>query len=425
MALKRGNGDDPKKKRKSSVKIENNKVGVDQAKVENIFYADIKDPVARKKAAQKYENEAYNKSLKSGYVSLSSLDPTSRKLWSNAIGKSSSIYGDILDYSVSGPAKSYEDIYGKGSKFNPEEFESASKSGNLDKYMSKYPELSQSGIPRAEYGGMRYRTEEDDKKEKEVFKVKLKDELGDPKNVKLNRMTLLKPKITTKKGELAIGSATSEPVEKADWKPAGGVKTKSRIVKPYDVKTGEYIGQNLKYAAQRVAGKNPVLRPGVTKEKLVAKRGDRYLNQGKAYFSNYENQGLASIKEKRAELKASKADLKADIKTARQEGNRERVALGRSLKRDYNAELRQNKLAGKYVKNVGREYVGVAAGQELENTGRVKVNTPKTFAGFLGSNQDTFDKYAKSDKYIRKSTDNAVNRNSTESKIKLSNRKNR
>jgi hypothetical protein len=424
MALKRG--DDPiKKKKKSAVKITNGKVGIEGANTENIFYADIKDPVARKKAAIKYENEAYNKSLKSGYVPLSSLDPTSRKLWSNAIGKASTSYGDISDFSVPGPAKSYEDIYGKGSKFNPEEFESASRSGNLDKYMSKYPEISQSGIPRAKYGGMRYRTEEDDKKEKEVIKGKLRDELGDPKNIKLNRMTLLKPKLTTQKGELAIGSATSEPVEKGDWKPAGGVKTKSRIVKPSNVKTGEYIGQNLKYAAQRVAGKNPVLRPGVTKEKLVAKRGDRYLNQGKAYFSNYENQGLASIKEKRAELKESKADLKSDIKTARQEGNRERVELYRNLKKDYNAELRQNKLAGKYVKNVGREYVGVAAGQELENTGRVRVNTPKTFAGFLGSNQDTFDKYAKSDKYIRKSTDNAVNRNSTDSKIKIANRRNR
>lgn len=410
MALKRGNGDEPSISSKKGGKVKLKKLSLSEGK-NTIEQA----------------NKDYASSIKSGkMVSINdpSVDPTTRKFVMGAIG-SSDYLGKRVDVSIPKgyKASSYKDIYGVD--YNPEEFRAAAKGKDFDKYLSqKGLSAGQSFIPNFGYQ-TRYETESDRLKAKEYDGLKLKDELGEPKNVKLNRMTLLKPKLTTKKGELAIGSATSEPVEKADWKPAAGVKTKSRIVKPENVKVGEYIGQNLKYAAQKVAGKNPVLRPGVTKEKLVDKRGDRYLNQGKAYFSNYENQGLASIKEKRAELKASKADLKADIKTARQEGNRERVALGRSLKRDYNAELRQNKLAGKYVKNVGREYVGVAAGQELENTGRVKVNTPKTFAGFLGSNQDTFDKYAKSDKYIRKSIDNAVNRNSTDSKIKLANRKNR
>jgi len=409
MALKRGNGDEPGISKKGG-KVKLKKLSLNEGKY-----------------TIEQANKDYASSIKSGkMVSINdpSIDPTTRKFVMGAIG-SSDYLGKRVDVSIPKgyKASSYKDIYGVD--YNPEEFRAAAKGKDFDKYLSqKGLSAGQSFIPNFGYQS-RYETEGDRLKAKEDNKVKLKDELGEPKNIKLTRLPLLKPKLTTKKGELAIGSATSEPVEKADWKPAGGVKTKSRIVKPKNVKTGEYIGQNLKYAAQRVAGKNPVLRPGVTKEKLVANKGDRYLNQGKAYFSNYENQGLASIKEKRAALKESKADLKADIKTARQEGNRERVALYRNLKKDYNAELRQNKLAGKYVKNVGREYIGVGAGQELENTGRVKVNTPKTFAGFLGSNQDTFDKYAKSDKYIRKSTDNAVNRNSTDSKIKLANRRNR
>jgi hypothetical protein len=382
MAIKRG--DDPKKKKKSSVKIENNKAGIDQAKVENIFYADIKDPVARKKAAQKYENEAYNKSLKSGYVSLSSLDPTSRKLWSNAIGKSSGVYGDILDYSVSGPAKSYEDIYGKGSKFNPEEFESASKSGNLDKYMSKHPELSQSGIPRAKYGGMRYRTEEDDKKENEFIKGKLRSELGDPAKVKISTMEFKKPVgISTKtRGQLSISERPDDEKWTAPSKGLVSVEEKF-YTRGGKEKTNKAISKVVENVKRRV-------------------QYGQELKQGKAYFGRFEGMSAGDISETKKEIKQQIKDVrKGTALQVESISKRERIG-------GFKNELKQSKQAGKYIKNLGAQYTasGARAGESSkrmtssgdvvdEGTGRIRFATPESFKNY------------------RKSDDNATNRNRT------------
>jgi hypothetical protein len=414
-------GEDPKKpKSGSKVKVTNNKIDIEGAKSENIFYADIKDPVARKKAAVEYENKSYEKSLKSGNVPLSSLDPVSRKLWSSAIGKSSGAYGEVSDYSVSGPVKSYEDIYGKGSKFNPEEFQAASGSGNLDKYMANNPELSQSGIPRAKFGGIRYRSDADDKKEKEATVNKMRTELGDPDKMKLDKLPILKPgKIDSSGGNLVTRVSRSEPIEKSDWQDPSGGRVKSRFVKPKNVKVGEYIGQNIKYAAQKATGKNPILRPGVEKKKeaLIQGREGREGKMAKAYFSQFEGNtygDIAGTKEElgaRGVLKRDKAEIKAGIKEARKAGDKEKVSVYRATKKDINAEMNQAKLAGKYIKKLGREYTGAVEGQEISNTGSIKKYTPSTMTGFTGSKQDVFNKDANFDKAIRKSTENATNKN--------------
>jgi hypothetical protein len=381
------------------------KISISGAKAENIFYADIKDPVARKKAAAEYENKAYEKSLKSGYVPLSSLDPTSRKLWSNAIGKSSGVYGDVSDYSVSGPVKSYEDIYGKGSKFNPEEFESASKSGNLDKYMSKNPELTTSGIPRAKYGGIRYRTDADEKKEKEVIIGKLRTDLGNPSDVKVGKLPLLKPgKIAAKTTGGIRKSEPQEPTEKSDWEAPSKSEYKS--------KSRFKIASNA-----NIFERGPLNSAKVEQKSSKYSRVGGYAREGKmakAYFGGFENQPISTIGETRATLKKDKSELKAGIKTARKAGDVEKVQGYRASKKDVNAEIKQTKLAGKYLKKLGKEYTGVREGEELRSTGRIKAFTPEKMAGFTGSKQDTYNSDANFNKFlVKSSTDNPVNKNKT------------
>ena len=62
---------------------------------------------------------------------------------------------------------------------------------------------------------------------------------------------------------------------------------------------------------------------------------------------------------------------------------------------------------------LGKEYEGVAAGEQLNRTGKISRFTPERMAGFIGSRQDVFNKDANFDKYVRKSNDNAVNKNKT------------
>lgn len=404
MKTKR-NGDDPKSK----------KISIKGAKAENIFYADIKDPVARKKAAVEYENKAYEKSLKSGYVSLSSLDPTSRRLWSNAIGKSSAVYGDVSDYSVSGPAKSYEDIYGKGSKFNPEEFESASKSGNLDKYMAKNPEFSTSGIPRAKYGGIKYRTEADEKKEKDVIIGKMRTDLGKPSDVKINKMALLKPsKISSNTSGLVRMSKKEEPIEKSDWEGPSKYeyksKSKFRIARNAVFNSG---GDGIKLGSAKVEQKSSKLDKigGYAREGKMAKAYFGGGFENKTYGDIYGTKEESGIRDV---LKKDISELRAGIKTAKKVGDTDKVAGYKAAKKDIKAELKQTKLAGKYLKKLGREYVGVGEGQELKSTGKIKAFTPERMAGFSGSKQDVYDSDANFNKFLAKrSTENAVNKNKT------------
>ena len=137
----------------------------------------------------------------------------------------------------------------------------------------------------------------------------------------------------------------------------------------------------------------------------------------KAYFSEYEGKtygDIAGTKEElgaRGVLKRDKSEIKAGIKEARLAGDKEKVSVYRATKKDINAEMNQAKLAGKYIKKLGREYTGAVEAQEMSNTGSIKKYSPSTMTGFTGSKQDVFNRDANFDKAIRKSTDNAANRN--------------
>jgi hypothetical protein len=234
-----------------------------------------------------------------------------------------------------------------------------------------------------------------------------KEEDIDIKKIPIPRMPQLKPgKIEGKSKKLATGKIESTPIEKSDWQdPEGGVRTKTRIVKPYQVKTGEYIGQNIKYGLQKLAGKEPILRPGVkkTKEALIQGRVGREASKAKAYFgAGFEGKSVSDIGEIQSSLKSSKSGLKEGIKEARKAGDREKVAAYKSAKKDVKSEIKQSKLASRYLKDLGQEYTGVKAGEKLARTGKVKAYTPESMAGFVGSKQDVYDKNAYNDRFLAK-----------------------
>lgn len=236
------------------------------------------------------------------------------------------------------------------------------------------------------------------------------------------KLPLLKPgKIDSGGGKLVTRSTPSEPTEKSDWQDPSGVRVKSRFVKPKNVKVGEYIGQNIKYAAQKATGKNPILRPGVEKKKeaLIQGKSGREGKMAKAYFSEYEGKSKNDIKGALGDLKADKADFKSAIKEVRKGtaapstiDKSERIQGLRAAKKDVKAEMKQAKLASKYLGKLGEEYIGVRAGQKLSSTGKIKENTPDKYLGFPGSKQDVDNRDAKFNKFLAKSsTDNAANRN--------------
>lgn len=367
---------------------------------------ELKDP--NEKYTPEKANVEYESAIKGGkMVSIydKSVDPTTRKLVLGSIGESDFL-GKKTDIAIEKGyrARDYKDVYGVD--FNPEEFRAASKGPNFDKYLKqKGISAGQSFVPKFGYQA-RYETEADRKKQKET---EISDYLRSSKDLKLeiSRMPQLKPgKIESKSKKLATGKIESTPIEKSDWQePTGGVRTKTRIVKPYQVKAGEYIGQNIKYGLQKLAGKEPILRPGVkkTKEALIQGRVGKEASKAKAYFgAGFEGKSVSDIGEIQSSLKSSKSGLKAGIKEARKAGDREKVAAYKSAKKDVKSEIKQSKLASRYLKDLGQEYTGVKAGEKLARTGKVKAYTPEAMAGFIGSKQDVYDKNAYNDRFLAK-----------------------
>lgn len=278
-------------------------------------------------------------------------------------------------------------------------------SKDYGKEQSGSPMKSESGKVYAGYKGTFHEWLEAPKKPTEGAYEK--EENIDIKKIPIPRMSQLKPgKIEGKSKKLATGKIESTPIEKSDWQdPEGGVRKKTRIVKPYQVKTGEYIGQNIKYGLQKLAGKEPILRPGVkkTKEALIQGRVGKEASKAKAYFgAGFEGKSVSDIGEIQSSLKSSKSGLKAGIKEARKAGDREKVAAYKSAKKDVKSEIKQSKLASRYLKDLGQEYTGVKAGETLSRTGKVKAYTPEAMAGFIGSKQDVYDKNAYNDRFLAK-----------------------
>lgn len=371
--------------------------------------------VSLKETEEKYTPEKanieYEKAVKSGgMVSVydKSVDPTTRKLVLGSIGSSDNL-GKRTDIAIPKgyKASSYKDVYGVD--FNPEEFRAASKGPDFDKYLKqKGISAGQSFVPQFGYQA-KYETQADIKKKKETEIEQFKKEVGDVSKLKLDKLPLLKPeKIATKTTGGLRKSEPQAPTEKSDWEAPSKseYKSKSRFKTARNAVFNSG-GDGMKLGSAKVEQKSSKYSRigGYAREGRMAK----------AYFGGgFENQPISTIGETRATLKKDKAEFKAGIKEARKTGDREKIQGYRAAKKDINAEIKQTKLAGKYLSKLDKELTGVRAGQELKSTGKIKAFTPEKMAGFIGSKQDVYNSDASFNKFLAKrSTDNAINKNKT------------
>ena len=401
-------GEDPKKKAAvqevtvSAKKPEtkDQKVKLEGATTSNIFYADIKDPVERNKAAQKYENDNYDKALKSGnMVSLSSVktsNPKAYELLSNSMQPKKDSYGEIEDYLVDkkyANVSSYKDIYGYD--YDPVERKKAAKEDKLDAFEKKMGGRTQY-MPKSDFGyNIKYMTDE-----------KLKEKFDkDP-----GKLPLLKAgPLPTKRGSLKEAPEKDKPEDWSIKKPSRFSGTsisysapslnRSKAVKGEDnvkfgggIKTdsGRFGVKKLAYAA--VA--NPLQRVRFNKE----------VRQGKAYFGSNEGSTSGDLATKRSDLKSDKADYKTSIKEVRKGKVDPGASLTKSERiRGYRAEigtinkdLRTTNKASRYLKDLGQpsanskitEYKTSAGDVKKINTGKIQYATPGDFAGYADSPQN-------------------------------------
>jgi hypothetical protein len=219
---------------------------------------------------------------------------------------------------------------------------------------------------------------------------------------------------------------------KPDWEaPEGSIKyrTKYKTMRTQGRGNETVKGKIKNFGAFAKAkfeaiGKENALTPGLVKtqgkERLIQGKSGREAKMAKAYFSGYEGKSKFDIEgtsEERGaigKLKADKASLKEGIKEIRRGKDSpspldksDRIAGLRAAKKDVKAEIKQAKLASKYVSKLGQEYTGVREGQDLRSTGKIKTFTPTAMAGFSGSKQDTFDPEAN----FKSQLNNPANRN--------------
>lgn len=432
-------GEDPKKKAAvqevtvSAKKPEtkDQKVQLEGATTSNIFYADIKDPAERSKAAIKYENANYDEAAKSkNMVTLSSIkssNPKSYELLSNSMQSKKDAYGEIEDYLVDkkyANVSSYKDIYGYD--YDPVERKKAAKEDKLDAFEKKMGGRTQYPT-KTDFGYYtKYMTDE-----------KLKEKFDkDPV-----RLPIKSASITQKVGKLKESPEKDKPEDWSIQKPSRFSGTsisysapslnRRKAVKGEDnvkfgggVKTdsGRFGIKKLAYAA--VA--NPLQRARFNKE----------VRQGKAYFGSNEGDSSAKLATKRSSLKSDKKDLKSGIKEIRKGTamsstltNSERIKGYRAEIGNINKDLRTTNKASRYLKDLGQssantkitEYKTSDGEVKTINTGKIQYATPGRFEGFSDSPQNKrVDKLA--DLKLKPSTIKAQPKIGRKSSNKLKNR---
>ena len=374
-------------------------------------------------------NEDYETSIKSGkYVDIDDprIDAKTKYFLKGATMKMGS-GKDILGERTGNIAVPYEkalgkekptkwaDVYG-GQDFDPYEFEKASRSGDLDKYMNK------KGIKPGEMAMSEIGAKTKYKKAQQVAEPTYEKEQDIKETDFISKLPIKKPGLLpTTKGTIPTKK------EKGDWQePTGGVRTKTRVVKAKNQSLGDYIGGNIKYAASKLTGDTPPLRGGVkkTREALFQGKTGREAKLAKAYFgAGYENKPLATLEESKAELKGKKKEIKADLKSFRKSGYDSGVESRKAELKDVRAGLKQNRLASKYLKASDAVYTGVSEGQQASKYGSVDTYTGEAMKGYRESKQNTYDpnankkalvekRIAESEKF-KSQLSNPANRNST------------
>ena len=393
-------------------------------------------------------SEAYDKAIKSGeYVDINDprISEKNRYYIKGAMmsgrDNSSNKWGSVKSKAIPASVAFDKDLNFKkiyGDDFDPYEFEKAAKSGKFDEYSKKVNMTGKSFMPSFGY------LEKYGKPEQAKAPTYEKEENIDIKKLPIPKMRQLKSDETIEKGvikkktygKLAM-SEPKAPAEKPDWEaPEGSIKyrTKYKTMRTQGRGNETVKGKIKNFGAFAKAkfeaiGKENALTPGLVKtqgkERLIQGKSGREAKMAKAYFSGYEGKSKFDIEgtsEERGaigKLKADKADLKAGIKAVRRGtaapstvDKSERIAGLRAAKKDVKGEIKQAKLASKYVSKLGQEYTGVTEGQELRSTGKIKTFSPTAMTGFTGSKQDTYNSDANFNKFLAKrSTDNPANRN--------------
>lgn len=405
MALKRTNGEPPgKKKAQQEIKVTaKTPYGVSAQTGGKVKLKGVSLKESEGKYTAETANSDYEKAVKGGgMVSIydKSVDPTTRKLVLGSIGSSDAL-GKRTDIAIDKNfrAKSYEDIYGKGSNFNPEEFRAASKGTDFDKYLKqKGISAGQSFVPQFGYQS-RYETQADIKKKKETEIEQFKKEVGDVSKLKLDKLPLLKPeKIATKTtGILRETQKTEE--EKPTWtNPARNLVS---VESKFYTKSGKEKSRNV-----------------VSKAVENVKRKAQYAKeekQFKAYYgapssiSGSDRSGMTTedMGKERSALKSVKKELKADIKKGTSIPKSELRAELKNVKKDIRATGRAQKYAAgnieaRSVYNSGKEET-VVQGKKDGSARYFKPEYGEQYSAYSRSQQPSF----------RSSVENAVNKNKT------------
>ena len=404
------NGEDPKKKAAvqevtvSAKKPEtkDQKVKLEGVTTSNIFYADIKDPVERNKAAQKYENDNYDKALKSGnMVSLSSVktsNPKAYELLSNSMQPKKDSYGEIEDYLVDkkyANVSSYKDIYGYD--YDPVERKKAVKEDKLDAFEKKMGGRTQY-MPKSDFGyNIKYMTDE-----------KLKEKFDkDP-----GKLPLLKAgPLPTKRGSLKEATEKDKPEDWSIEKPSKFHAVNVAYSAPSLNRRKAVKGEdNVKFGQGSLELHSGAGRFGFKKAAYAAVanplqkiRFNKEVRQGKAYFGSNEGSTSGDLATKRSNLKSDKAGLKTAIKEVRKDKalpssltKSERIKGYRAEIGNLNKDLRTTNKASRYLKDLGQpsantkitEYKTSAGDVKTINTGKIQYATPGRFEGYSDSPQN-------------------------------------
>jgi hypothetical protein len=371
-------------------------------------------------------SDAYDKGIKSGeYVDINDprISEKNRYYIKGAMmsgrDKSSNKWGTVKNKAIPASVAFDKDLNFKkiydGEDFDPYEFEKAAKSGKFDEYSKKQGMSGKSYAPSFGY------LEKYGKPEQAKVPAYEKE-----MSIDVNRVPL--PKMEKKKSDvkpLRISESKSTSTEKPDWEePKGSTKYRTKYSLP-DISTtdkGKSLGRFVAAKVKSI-GKDNALTPSLIKEqgkeRLIQGKSGREAKMAKAYFgggyegqSKFDIEGTSEERGRIGALKADKADFSKGIREARKAGDREKVQGYRAAKKDVKSEIKQAKLASKYLTKLGQEFTGVREGQELRSTGKIKANTPAAYLGFTGSKQDTYNSDANFNKFLAKSsTDNPANRN--------------
>lgn len=361
-------------------------------------------------------SEDYEKRVKSGeYVDINDprISENNRYYLKGTFvnSKDSNKFGNVTNRAVPASVAFEKDLSWKklyGEDYDPYKWRKDAKGGNLEGYTS-------GKFRTPNYGGY---LEKYSKPEQTQAPTYEKEENIGLEKVIPEKMKLLKPTLKTKKGELA-GVSTKE---KGDWEAPSRTETKVKTRFKGASNANTFERGPLKSA--RVVD----LKRSGTKESRV-KGYNREANMAKAYFGGgYEGKSKFDIEGSSegpgiiSELKGQKKEMKARIRAG--EGDVITQQGRKAELKDIKSNIRQAKLASKYVTKLGQELTGVTEGENLYRTGKIKTFTPEAMAGFSGSKQNTYDVNANKNATrenqataFRNQMNNPANRNTISSQI--------